>query len=163
MRDEYTTLLAVPALGATAIHGIREGDLIGAPAFEEVAGEVRRRLAADLIVAHHARFDLRFLRAEFRRAGHHVAPRPFLCTMALGAMLGLEPRRHALDAACANAGLGISARHSALGDARATAQLLSAYVAHAESAGLDLRGLAQRRGRQPCRSSWGYAPVPTLT
>ncbi len=70
-----------------------------------------------VFVAHNARFDYGFLRAEFRRAGL-VFSSQVLCTVKLSRRLFPEHLRHNLDAVMQRHGLACDARHRALGDAR---------------------------------------------
>src|SRR5512134_18271 len=58
-----------------SITGITDEMVELAPAFEEIAGLLLKRLDGKLLVAHNARFDYGFLRNEFRRAGHRYASR----------------------------------------------------------------------------------------
>lgn len=141
--DEYCTLAAAPVIGACAVHGITSARLVGAPTFAEIADEVRQRLSSGVVVAgHNVAFDLAFLTTEFDRIGIALPVAGYLCTMKLGELLGLEPARTNLARACGHRGIPIGGRHSALGDARATAALLASYLRHAE------RGRAQRRSAQ---------------
>ena len=55
-------------LGASHIHGIQREWLNNAPSFNEIAGDLYKRLDQSVIVAHNANFDLRFLRAEMERS-----------------------------------------------------------------------------------------------
>lgn len=75
------------------------------------------RPAAPLFVAHNARFDYAFLRAEFRRAALPFSAK-VLCTVKLSRRLFPQHARHNLDAVMARNELACSARHRALGDAR---------------------------------------------
>ncbi len=73
--------------------------------------------AAPVFVAHNARFDYGFLRAEFRRADLAFCA-PVLCTVKLSRRLFPDELRHNLDAVMERHGLRCSARHRALGDAQ---------------------------------------------
>ena len=53
----------------TALTGISDAMVSGAPGFASVAGELVRRCDGALIVAHNARFDIGFLTAGLRRCG----------------------------------------------------------------------------------------------
>jgi DNA polymerase III epsilon subunit family exonuclease len=132
---EYTSLVAADRVECTAIHGLTAGDLAGAPTFSEIAGDLAGRLDGGIVAGHNVGFDVAFLLAEFDRAHVPVSAPSSLCTMLLGRRIGLERRRANLGRACARMGIAITARHSALGDARATAALLAAYLAHARSSG----------------------------
>ena len=107
-----------------AFTGIRNEDVVDAPSFERIAGEVMDRLRGRLFVAHNARFDYGFLRAEFRRLEQRWQSR-VLCTVKLSRRLFPEERRHNLDAVIERHGLTCSARHRALGDAEVLAGFLS--------------------------------------
>lgn len=127
--EPWCTLLR-PArdLGPTEIHGIRGRDLIDAPSFEEVLGEVLDRLAGRVVVAHNARFDCAFLEHELARAGVDVAPLPALCTMRLAGLLGLAGDRARLTECCAAIGYDHRPEHTAGADAIACRALWLAYL-----------------------------------
>jgi DNA polymerase III subunit epsilon len=105
----------IPA-GIQAFTGITNEAVAAAPPFADIAREVLSRLEGRLFVAHNARFDYGFLRAEFRRLGWKLQV-PVLCTVKLSRQLFPEERRHNLDAVIARHGLTCTARHRALGDA----------------------------------------------
>ncbi|MGQ7296154.1 exonuclease domain-containing protein [Quadrisphaera sp. KR29] len=117
-----------PTVGATHVHGIRPADVRSAPRFADVVAPLVEVLAGRVLVAHNARFDVPFLRAELERAGVLMPEVAQLCTLA-------ESRRHLphllrrkLADCCAAAGVRLTGAHSALGDARATAELLACYL-----------------------------------
>ncbi len=83
-----------------------------------LAAEVDERLRDGVFVAHNARFDHGFLKHAFLRAGRPFRARP-LCTVRLSRRLFPEAQGHGFDAIVARHGLATSARHRALGDARA--------------------------------------------
>jgi DNA polymerase-3 subunit epsilon len=66
----------------TALTGITNEMLRGAPRFAALLPEVGRRLEGRVFVAHNARFDYGFLKAEFRRAGERFGA-DVLCTVRL--------------------------------------------------------------------------------
>lgn len=99
-----------------AFTGITNEAVVDAPSFERIAAEVMGWLQGRLFVAHNARFDYGFLRAEFRRLGMRLQV-PVLCTVKLSRRLFPEEHRHNLDAVIARHGLTCTARHRALGDA----------------------------------------------
>ena len=93
----------------------------GLPRFADIAGDLAKRLAGRLFVAHNARFDYAFVRAELRRAGIDYAA-PALCTMMLSRKLHPEHAVHHLDALIERHQLDRVERHRALPDARALFQ-----------------------------------------
>lgn len=127
--DEWATRFNPEGpVGATHIHGITQADVASAPLFRDVATSIVPHIAGLPIAAHNARFDLAFLRAEFRRAGWDVPWLPAYCTLdgSRHYMPGLDRRR--LADCCWGAGVPLHDAHSALGDARATAGLLRHYL-----------------------------------
>ena len=115
-------------VGATHIHGISEADVIGAPVFRDVVAALTQQLAGAAIVAHNVEFDLGFIREEFRRAGWDMPGAPALCTLRASEyhLPNLDRRR--LADCCWAVGTPLTGAHSALGDARATAVLLAAFM-----------------------------------
>jgi DNA polymerase-3 subunit epsilon len=115
-------------VGATHIHGITAADVAGAPVFAEILPELNVRLAGLAMVAHNARFDLGFLRAEFARAGWALPFLPSLCTLEASRFYLPDLDRRRLPDCCAASGIRLVDAHSAMGDARATATLLASYL-----------------------------------
>jgi DNA polymerase III subunit epsilon len=100
-----------------AFTGISSEMVADAPLFADVASTVFEKLRGAVFIAHNARFDHSFLRAEFRKLGMAYAAEA-LCTVKLSRRLSPEHARHNLDALIERHALSCSARHRALGDAR---------------------------------------------
>lgn len=114
-------------LGPQSIHGVRAAEVLDAPLFSDIVGDLVNVLAGRTLVAHNLSFDLRFLNAEFARAGHPLDDAlPGLCTMQLGNSFGLGGST-SLAHACGSFGIDVGRAHSAGDDAQATAHLLAAY------------------------------------
>ncbi len=101
--------------------GIDDAMVADQPPFKAVAAEILDRLHGRLFVAHNARFDYGFLRAEFKACGI-TWQAPVLCTVQLSRRLFPAQARHNLDTLIATHGLHMPARHRALADADALAQ-----------------------------------------
>lgn len=86
------------------------------PRFQDVSAELARLLAGRLVVAHNARFDYGFLRAEFDRIGIDFQPR-LLCSLMLSRRLCPDLGCHDLDALVRHHDLDATVRHRALPDA----------------------------------------------
>jgi DNA polymerase-3 subunit epsilon len=118
---EWSTLVnpgfAIPP-GIQHFTGITDEMVRCAPFFEDVASELAQRLDGRLFVAHNARFDFSFLRAELARTHRPLANR-VACTVRLSRRLYPEMARHNLDAVIEYHGLAIDVRHRALPDAQA--------------------------------------------
>ena len=103
--------------------GISNEMVRDAPRFAEIAESLYDRLADAVFVAHNARFDYGFLKAEFARAGYDWRAAT-LCTVRLSRHLYPDRGPHSLDAIVARFGLDGEQRHRALGDARVLWRLL---------------------------------------
>ncbi len=117
---EYETLVNPRRdIGPTSIHGIMSGDVLNAPVFEDVAGDLLSFLRqADVIAGHNLQFDINFLFSEFARLNIQFPQIPFVCTCTL---MG----RQNLQVCCQELGITASGRlHSALDDARAASQVM---------------------------------------
>src|SRR5256885_2959703 len=133
--------------------GLREQELRDAPSVSSV---VRRFLAFagnDLLVAHNARFDQRFLEQQLLALHGRRLSEPPLCTAALARRL-LEGRRRRVGLASLAHFFGVSTQpcHRALPDAEATAEVLVHLIGLAQELGAtrlsDLRALAAPRKRR---------------
>lgn len=118
--EEWSTLINPGMSIPPAIQwltGITERMVADAPGFSEVAEAIAAKLEGCVLVAHNARFDYGFLKAEFARAGMEYSAKT-LCTVRLSRALYPEERQHGLDALIARHRLSSEQRHRALGDAR---------------------------------------------
>jgi DNA polymerase-3 subunit epsilon len=125
---------------ATAVHGIRDQDLAGAPEPRVVAVEVRRRCADLSLVFHNAAFDLPFLALLLREGGQAPLLNPIVDTLGLARGLGLG-EGHALDQLAARFGLTPASTHRAREDAITTARLFVILASRWEERGV--RSLAE--------------------
>jgi DNA polymerase III subunit epsilon len=143
IHDEFATLLNPGRdIGPTNIHGITASDVIHAPTFQDVAGDIAILLDDAVVVGHQLRFDLSFLTAEFTRIGATLPHLPSLCTMDLAFKFLPEIPSRKLSVCCEEAGIQLGDAHQALCDAQATAQLLAFYLDQARQMDcLDLRQL----------------------
>ncbi|WP_308492294.1 DUF4011 domain-containing protein [Microbacterium terrisoli] len=118
-------------LGREDIHHITARDILHAPTFPDIAGELIQLLSGRVLVAHNASFDVRFLEAELRRVGYSLsAPFTTVCTMRLArSYLG---GGCSLAACCAAYGIDLDGAHRASVDALATAQLLASFIADSD-------------------------------
>ena len=105
-----------------------------------------------VIVAHNAPFDMAFLQRHKGRMGV-VWDHPILDTVLLSAVLFGASETHTLDALCERLDVTIpeTLRHTALGDARATAEVLVRMLPMLEARGLTTFGAViaetRRHGR----------------
>lgn len=162
--DEWSTRFNPEGpVGATHIHGITQSDVANAPVFRDVAASVVPYISGFPVAAHNARFDLAFLRAEFRRAGWDVPWLPAYCTLdgSRHYMPDLDRRR--LVDCCWSARVPLENAHSALGDARATAGLLRHYLRSKGRLGPHTELLSVQRDARDVVWPTGPSRVPLVT
>lgn len=142
------------------ITGINNAMVADAPRFAGIAEELLALLAGRVFVAHNARFDYGFLKAEFTRLGLRFAPKQ-LCTVRLSRKLFPQYRSHGLDAVSARLGIANEARHRALGDALATWQFLD-HVLRTVDADAVAAAASQQIGKAALPKGLDPASVATL-
>lgn len=125
---------------ATAIHGITDAMVAGAPGFRAVARRLAPLLRGAVLVGHAIDFDRTVLARESRRAALPWREPPALCTRELAAALLPAHAELELDALARRFDIHIAGRHTALGDALATRRLFDALVRRAEAAGASTLG-----------------------
>ena len=115
---------AIPP-SSTRVHHIRDEDVVNAPDIA-AAGHAFSLFAKDaVLVAHNAPFDIGFLRKSQAQMGVEWN-QPILDTVLLSAVVFGTTEEHSLDALCDRLSITIPEqhRHTAIGDAQATAQVL---------------------------------------
>ncbi|MFC4728676.1 3'-5' exonuclease [Coralloluteibacterium thermophilus] len=137
----------IPA-GSTAVHGITDAMVAGAPPVAEAAARFHRFADGAVLVAHNAPFDMEFLRRTEAAIGARF-DHPVLDTVLLSAAVFGQREDHSLDALARRLGVVIpeGARHTAMGDAVATAEAFLRLAAILRGRGLDTFGdvLAEMR------------------
>lgn len=110
---------------STLIHGITDAMVANAPNVDQVVRDFHNFARGSVLVAHNIEFDMAFLRRAARRAGLRF-DHPVLDTAVLSAKVFGDGENHSLDALAARLGVELtpSARHTAVGDATATAEIL---------------------------------------
>jgi len=116
--------------------GISTAMLRDAPRFATIARKLLEQLQGRILVAHNARFDYGFLRAEYARLGYNFSART-LCTVLLSRRLFPNERRHNLDSIIARHNLSCPSRHRALDDAAVLVDFLDVLRREIPAAKLD--------------------------
>ncbi|HSR56366.1 MAG TPA: exonuclease domain-containing protein [Alphaproteobacteria bacterium] len=104
-------------------HGITDDMLKDAPPIGRVLPDFRAFVGDTILVAHNAAFDMRFLQLKEDSTGisfHQVV----LDTLLFSVFLDRDAESHTLEAIAERAGVVIEGRHTAIGDAMATAEIL---------------------------------------
>ncbi len=112
----------------THITGLSTASVFGEPTAKEVLPAFLDFLGDGVLVAHNLPFDLRFLQAELERTGLPPIENEALCTLRLARRLLPSLPSRGLTALADHFGITNSARHRALGDAEATADLLVRFI-----------------------------------
>ena len=130
-----------------AVHGITPEKVRGQPTLAETVPDLAVFAADAVLVAHNAAFDMRFLRKVDAATGLRWT-QPVLDTMLLSSLLHPEQPSHALDTLIARYGLTQHPRHTALGDALMTAQLLLYLIPQLRRRGIETVGQALDASRK---------------
>ncbi len=120
---------------STRFHGITEATVKDMPPARVVLPQFRRFAGDAVLVGHNAAFDMAFLRRKEAECG--VAfDNPVLDLLLLSAYLHSEMPDHSLDGLAARFGVEVAGRHTALGDAMATAAIFVRMLDLLEARGL---------------------------
>lgn len=122
--------------GSTKVHGISDDMVVSAPGIDEATRRFHAFARGSVLVAHNAPFDLAFLKRYGARLGLSF-DHPVLDTVLLSAVLFGGSATHTLDALAESLGVDIAdvVRHTAIGDAIATAEALVGCIAMLEGRG----------------------------
>jgi len=111
----------------TALTGISDETVSGAPIFEDIAKTVFEFLDNKIFVAHNVNFDYSFIRHELLAAGFEWSARK-LCTVRATRKIKPGLSSYSLGNLCQSLSINVKNRHRAGGDADATALLFSKLV-----------------------------------
>jgi CBS domain-containing protein len=129
---------------STAIHGITDQMVEGAPLLPEVIAELRAYCGDQIIIGHSIGFDLAVLRHESRRHGLAWRERLWLDTGLLAVALNPVLGNAGLESVADWLGVEINGRHTADGDARTAAELYIRLLPRLRDAGVRTLGEALR-------------------
>ena len=124
--DTFSTLLNpqrhIPPF-ISRLTGISNSMVSDAPTFADIANQLSAFLQGAVFVAHNAKFDYGFIRAEFARC-EIPFDMPQLCTVVNMRRYYPGLQSYSLGKLCAGFGIKLTNHHRALADATATVELL---------------------------------------
>jgi DNA polymerase III epsilon subunit family exonuclease len=141
IEERFVTLVnpgrPIPAV-VTELTGIDDRMVASSPDIETALAGFVEFAGQDVLVAHNAPFDLRFLNYERRRLAGRYFTQPWLDTLTLARrLLNGQVPRHDLATLAAWADASVRPIHRALPDAEATAEVLVALLERLADRGVD--------------------------
>ncbi len=107
----------------TALTGITNEDIIGAPSFETISQEVKEFIDGSILIGHNLPFDFAFLKSEFERADIQLPKLEQICTLKISRKIFPELKSKSLGNMVKHFKIQHKNVHRALGDALVTAKL----------------------------------------
>ncbi|KON80655.1 exonuclease domain-containing protein [Azoarcus sp. PA01] len=147
LRQESFEQLIDPGRGlspeSVRIHGITPDMLAGQPRIAKVLPAFHAFAQDTVLIAHNAAFDMRFLQLKEKLTGLRF-DQPVLDTLLLSAVVHPNQESHRLEAIAERLNLTIVGRHTALGDAIVTAEVLLKLIPLLAEKGIHTLGEARR-------------------
>jgi DNA polymerase-3 subunit epsilon len=140
---------------SAAIHGIRPEALAGQPTILEVLPVFHAFAIDTVLVAHNAAFDMRFLQLKEEASGLRF-DQPVLDTLLLSAWVQPNQESHRLEAIAERMGVTVTGRHTALGDARMTAEVFLKLIPLLQAKGVHSLGQARAAALQTYQARLRY-------
>lgn len=113
---------------ATAVHGIEDADVEGAPLLGEILPDLEAFLGSALLIGHNIGYDLAVLSAEYRRAGRAWRQPRSLDVRMLARIAAPTLAHYSLKPLCEWLAIETKEAGSTIDDAIATAQVYEALV-----------------------------------
>jgi DNA polymerase-3 subunit epsilon len=129
------------------IHGISPAMLRTMPGIEDVLPTLVRFVEDSVIVGHNIAFDMRFFAMKEAATGLKFT-NPVLDTLLLEHIAHPNIEDKSLEAIAARLGISVTGRHTALGDAMATAEIFLALLPALAEQGIATLGAARRACEQ---------------
>lgn len=126
---------AIPA-AATRVHGIDDAMVADAASFVDLWGEFEAYARDTVLIGHSIGFDIAVLKRECARIGAAWQPGTFLDVALLAQVAEPNLPGYSLESLAAWLGIEIVGRHSALGDAVATARIFLALIPRLRARGI---------------------------
>lgn len=137
---------------STQIHHVTEADVADAPNISAASEALHHFAREAVLVAHNAPFDVGLLRKYGSATGVRW-DHPVIDTVLLSAIVFGTNEEHSLDALCDRLSIAIPSdeRHTAIGDAKATAQVLVGLLPLLEGRGIETLGELIKQSKRHSR------------
>lgn len=122
---------------ATGIHGITDEDVQCAPYFLDIVERLRRLLQGSVIVAHNARFDLKFLDAELNFTSDITVNNTIVDTLGIARKFYTFPSNN-LGVIAKTVGIPAVGYHRAMADVEITKDVLDYFIRDLRRRGIRL-------------------------
>lgn len=136
----------IPAI-TIPIHGITPEMVRGQPTIDKVLPAFHQFAQDTVLVAHNAAFDMRCLQVKERATGV-VFDNPVMDTLLLSAVVHPNQESHRLEAITERFNINILGRHTALGDAMATAEVFMRLIPLLAAMGIHTLGQAREAAQK---------------
>lgn len=137
------------------IHGIRAEMLADAPGQADALGRFLQFADNSILVGHNVAFDMRFLDLAGKRHQLRI-PQLALDTLLLSAVVYPERDQHSLEAIAERLGVTVLGRHTSLGDALVTAEVLCRLLPLLQQKGIRTLGEAMAASRESWYARLAY-------
>jgi len=134
-------------VSSTQIHGISDDDVAEHPDFASHFARIDATIRERALIGYNITFDLAMLERECRLAGLPWKRSRALDVRFLAHLAGRELSDDSLEAIAERLGITITERHTALGDARAAAEIYAALVPLLRQRGVRTLGEAEAASR----------------
>lgn len=139
---EYSALInpqcSIPA-EVSAIHGITDAMVAGAPQFKDIAPELISLLDGAAVVCHNADFDIPFLAAELARCGLRLPGMLVLDTLKYARKSG-QFKKNRLGCIAEELGFSNEGWHRAMADVKMTEKVFAHFLEYFKNAGAKTLG-----------------------
>jgi DNA polymerase-3 subunit epsilon len=129
------------------VHGIQPEMLLGRPLIDDVLPQFKKYSQDSVLVAHNAAFDLKMLKIAEGSQGTPMI-NPVLDTLLLSALVHPAQNDHTLEGIAQRLGIEVIGRHTALGDAFITGQIMLKLIPLLEKLGIHTLGEARAASRK---------------
>jgi CBS domain-containing protein len=164
--DERFESLVNPGIpippATTAIHGISDESVRTAPRFAAIAQELAGFLRSSVVIGHSIGYDLAILQREHDLAGLAWKSPRALDIRELARLAAPELAHYDLDGLCAWLNIQVIGRHTAMGDAEATARVFAALLPMLRQRNIRTLAEAESATRRLLERSAGWPTAQAL-